>query len=74
MAIAALLMLVACAAPIAIDRASDDGTTLRWYTRDASIGAAEATAETHCRHLDKRARMIEEFEDQDVTVARFACG
>lgn len=70
----AALIVAGCAPDLAIDRASADGATLRWLTRDASIDEAEAAAATHCQRYDKRALLIEEFEDEDVTLARFACG
>jgi spermidine/putrescine-binding protein len=70
----AALAVSGCGPSFAVDRASAEGATLRWYTLDASIDEAQATAATHCQRYDKRARLIEEFEDQDVTLARFACG
>ena len=46
---------------------------LHWYTSEASIGDARAEAARYCQASQKHAELLEEFIDDDVTVARFAC-
>jgi hypothetical protein len=66
-------VLAGCAGRIWLDRQSPDGISLHWYTREASIDTAQATAQEHCRGFGKEAILVEDFEDQDITRARFAC-
>lgn len=68
-----LLALAGCAGRVWLDQASPDGITLHWYTRDATIGIAHAEAAEHCRRFGKGAVLLDEFEDQDITTAHFAC-
>ena len=67
------LSVAACAARIWRDQASDEGVRLHWYTKEASIDDARAEAAQYCQARDKRAELEDEFIDEDVTVARFAC-
>jgi len=67
------LTVAACAARIWRDEASAEGVRLHWYTNEASLEDATAEAARHCRAWAKRAEFLEEFIDDDVTVARFAC-
>jgi hypothetical protein len=73
LALAGALALSGCAGRIWLDHESGTGATLHWYTRETTIDAARARAEEHCRHLAKRAVLLDEFEDQDITTAHFAC-
>lgn len=68
-----LLALLGCAGRIWRDHADADGIALHWYTREASVDIARAAAAEHCRGFGKRAELVSEFEDQDVTRATFAC-
>jgi hypothetical protein len=74
LAFAGALALSGCGGRIWLDHASAGGTTLRWYTRETTIDDVQARAEEHCSRFDKTARLLDEFEDQDVTTAHFACG
>jgi hypothetical protein len=65
--------LCGCAGRIWLDHASAQGATLHWYTREVTINEARARAATHCSGFGKRALLLDEFEDQDVTTAHFAC-
>ncbi|HUJ98000.1 MAG TPA: hypothetical protein VLV85_07120 [Stellaceae bacterium] len=65
--------LCGCAGRIWLDHASDQGATLHWYTREATIEEARARAAAHCSGFGKQALLLDEFEDQDVTTAHFAC-
>jgi len=65
--------VAACAGRIWRDEASPQGVRLHWYTGEASIDDARAEAARDCRAGGKRAELVEEFIDHDVTVARFAC-
>lgn len=67
------LSLAACAGRIWRDQADADGIRLHWYTDKASIDEASAEAARHCQASGKRAELQDEFIDDDVTVARFAC-
>ncbi len=67
------LSVAACAARIWRDQASEEGMRLHWYTKEASIDDARAEAARYCNARDRRAELLEEFIDADVTVARFAC-
>ena len=63
----------ACAAPIWRDEATPQGVRLHWYANEASIDDARAEAARYCQAQGKRAELLEEFIDDDVTVARFGC-
>ena len=65
--------LCGCAGRIWLDHASERGATLHWYTREVTINEARARAAAHCGSFGKRALLLDEFEDQDVTTAHFAC-
>ncbi len=68
------LALSACASGrIWLDHDSPDGISLHWYTRETTIDDARAEATTHCQAWGKHAVLLDEFEDQDVTTAHFAC-
>ncbi len=67
------LSVAACAARIWRDQASEEGMRLHWYTKEASIDDARAEAARYCKARERRAELLEEFIDADVTVARFAC-
>jgi hypothetical protein len=67
------LALAACAGRVWLDHESDAGATLHWYTHEASISEVARRAEAHCQSFGKRALLLDEFEDQDVTTAHFAC-
>jgi hypothetical protein len=70
---ALLLALAGCAGRLWVDQASADGITLHWYTREATIDTAHAEALEHCRGYGKGVVLLDEFADQDITRARFAC-
>jgi len=67
------LSVAACAARIWRDEATPQGVRLHWYTNEASINEARAEAARYCQAQAKRAELVEELVDDDVTVARFAC-
>jgi hypothetical protein len=67
------LSVAACAARIWRDEATPQGVRLHWYTNEASIDDAKAEAGRYCQGWNKRAELLEEFIDDDVTVARFGC-
>ena len=69
----AALTLSACGGRVWLDHGSDAGATLHWYTREASISEVAARAQAHCQGFGKRALLLDESEDQDVTTAHFAC-
>jgi hypothetical protein len=73
LAASAVTGLCGCAGRIWLDRASEQGATLHWYTREATIDEARARAAAHCSSFGKHALLLDEFEDQDVTTAHFAC-
>jgi hypothetical protein len=74
LALTALVALGGCSSGrIWLDHQSTDGATLHWYTREATIGDAQARAATHCSQFGKRAQLLDEFEDEDVTTAHFGC-
>jgi hypothetical protein len=73
LAVAAALALSGCSGRIWLDHASAGGATLHWYTDETTIRDAQARADEHCRHFGKHAQLRDEFEDQDVTTAHFAC-
>ena len=66
-------LLVACSGRIWQDETSADTVRLHWYTAEASIADARSLADQHCRRADKRAEMVQEFEDGDITIAGFVC-
>lgn len=68
------LGLAGCSGRIWLDHQSEAGATLHWYTRETTIDAAKLRAAEHCQRFGKRARLLDEFEDSDVTTAHFACG
>jgi hypothetical protein len=68
-----LLALVGCAGRVWRDHADADGIALHWYTREATINIARAAAAEHCSDFGKRAELVSEFEDHDITRASFAC-
>jgi hypothetical protein len=70
---ALVLSLAACAARIWRDEATPQGVRLHWYTNEASIDDARAEAARYCRAGGARAELQDEFIDNDVTVAHFAC-
>jgi hypothetical protein len=72
-ALGAAFAVSACGGRIWADREGPDGLRLHWYTQEATIEEAGARADEHCRPLGKEAVMTEEFEDQDITQAVFAC-
>jgi hypothetical protein len=67
------LTLTGCAERIWRDEADADGVRLHWYTGEVSIDEARAEAVRYCQASGKRAELHDEFIDDDVTVARFAC-
>jgi hypothetical protein len=67
------LSVAGCAEHIWRDEASPQGVRLHWYTNETSIDDARAEAARYCQAWQKRAELREEFIDNDVTVARFAC-
>jgi hypothetical protein len=73
LALAAALALSGCSGRIWLDHASAEGATLHWYTEETTIREAQGKADEHCRQFDKHAQLVDEFEDQDVTTAHFAC-
>jgi hypothetical protein len=72
-AIFVLVVLAGCAGRVWRDHADADGIALHWYTREATVDIAHAEAAEHCRSFGKHAELLAEFEDHDVTRARFAC-
>jgi hypothetical protein len=66
-------LLAGCADRIWLDHESAGGITLHWYTREMTIDAATARANAHCRSFGRHASLLDEFEDQDVATAHFAC-
>jgi hypothetical protein len=73
LAAAAATGLCGCAGRIWLDHASEHGATLHWYTREVTIEEARVPAAAHCSDFGKRAVLLDEFEDQDVTTAHFVC-
>jgi hypothetical protein len=67
------LTVAACAGRIWRDEADADGLRLHWYTGEVSIDEARAEAARYCQASARHAQLEDEFIDQDVTVARFAC-
>jgi hypothetical protein len=65
--------LAGCAGGIHVDRQSADEITLYWYGGSASIEDANSRASEHCATLRRRATLVREFADDDVTTAMFAC-
>ena len=65
--------LAACDGRIWLDHDTPQSVELPWYTNEASIGEASARANRHCQTWGKQAVLLDEFEDQDVTTARFSC-
>lgn len=74
LALVAALALSDCSGRIWLDHASAEGATLHWYTDETTIREAQARADEHCRQFGRHAQLSDEFEDQDVTTAHFACG
>jgi hypothetical protein len=68
-----VVSLAGCTGRIWVDHQSDDGLRLRWYTDEASIDDATSRAGELCAASGRRATLVQEFEDQDVTLAEFAC-
>lgn len=67
------LLLAGCTGHIWQDEASADNVRLHWYTTEASIDDALSLADAHCRRFERRARMVQEFEDGEITTAGFVC-
>jgi hypothetical protein len=67
------VLLASCTGRIWQDEVSADTVRLHWYTAEASIDDARSLAEEHCRRSDRRAEMVQEFEDGDITTAGFVC-
>lgn len=65
--------LAACGGRIWLDHDTPQSVELHWYTGEASIDEAGARANRHCQTWGKQGVLLEEFEDQDVTTARYAC-
>src|SRR5579864_7729938 len=66
-------VLAACSGRIWQDEATADTVRLHWYTAEASIDEARSLGEEHCRRSGRRAEMVQEFEDGDITTAGFVC-
>src|SRR5579863_6230414 len=62
-------VLAACSGRIWQDEATADTVRLHWYTAEASIDEARSLGEEHCRRSGRRAEMVQEFEDGDITTA-----
>jgi hypothetical protein len=71
--LAALLGLSGCASGPQVVEENGAGITLRWYHWDSDIRSATMEADRRCGMHGKRAELVQESVDQDVTVARFAC-
>jgi hypothetical protein len=72
--IALASLLAGCASGrIWTDESAPQGIALHWYTKEVSIDAAKAAADAHCRQAGRRAVLVREFEDQDITRAQFDC-
>ena len=67
------LALAACSGRIWQDEATADTVRLHWYTAEASIDEARSLADEHCRRSERRAAVVQEFEDGDITTAGFVC-
>ena len=65
--------LAACSSRIWQDEATADTVRLHWYTAEASIDEARSLADEHCRRSERRAEMVQEFDDGDITTAGFVC-
>ncbi len=68
-----VVVLAACSGRIWQDEATADTVRLHWYTAEASIDEARSLADEHCRRSERRAEMVQEFEDGDITTAGFVC-
>ena len=67
------VLLAGCAGRIWTDQSTPQGLALHWYTKETTVEAATAEAETHCRNFGTHAVLLGEFEDQDITRAQYAC-
>ena len=73
-AVAALLVgAAACNAPPWTVSRSPDAITLRWYTDDANIAAAQTIANRHCQATGRTAALISDEQSGSVEVAEFRC-
>lgn len=68
-----LLALAGCSGRIWEENATAAGIRLHWYTQENTIDNVRAEAVEHCRSFGRRAELIQEFEDQDMSTADFAC-
>ncbi len=68
-----LLTLLGCTGRLWQEHADADGITLHWYTRESTMDTVRDEAIEHCSLYGKRAELLREFEDQDMTTASFAC-
>lgn len=74
LALTALIALAGCSSGrIWLDHDTVDGATLHWYTDEATMTDAQARAATHCSQFGRRALLLDEFQDEDVTTAHFVC-
>jgi starvation-inducible outer membrane lipoprotein len=68
-----LLLLATCNSPPWRVSQSPDAITLRWYSDEIGIAAAQAVADRHCRYFGKIAELASDEQSGSVEVAEFRC-
>jgi hypothetical protein len=74
LAVAALpLAIAACNPPPWTVSQSPDAITLRWYSDEVDIAAAQAVADRHCGSIGRTAALTSNEQSGSVQVAEFRC-
>jgi len=67
------LAIAACNAPPWTVSRSPDAITLRWYSDETDIAAAQTIADRHCRSTGRTAALVSNEQSGSVQVAEFRC-
>jgi hypothetical protein len=67
------LTIAACNPPPWTVSQSPDAITLRWYSDEVDIAAAQTVADRHCRSTGKTAALTSNEQSGSVQVAEFRC-
>ncbi len=68
-----LFGLTGCSTPPWTVSRSPETITLRWYTDETDVAAAQSVADSHCRSYGKIAALTSDERSGSIEVAEFRC-
>ena len=67
------LAIAACNAPPWTVSRSPDAVTLRWYSDETDIAAAQTIADRHCRSTGRIAALVSDEQSGSIEIAEYRC-